>query len=569
MSTPPSTPVLDSSSGALPLGTPSSNTALSPLTVPVLPMASSASPSAQQPIMTPKRRRINGKQTASQNVPNTVAAPTPVKKLNIKWMEESEWHDLAGYQRNDWIFTRVKSYWATQVFVDDPSVSSSSSPSPARTNYKNQYKFKMAMWSKLSKREKYLHLSNWADMTDPPPFVTVYIDQLLKGKSTSGSVGKSFLLTYVGKAWGDFRHPSPQPRSASGRNIDSVVSEMQADPYVEAQWSSMVKGIERVAKLANARDWAACLEVCPQTLESEGLARLHVHVSLMNFSGMSLPKLNELKVLDVQPHLANFVGGLSAQKAARAWSGFFYCAAEKVGSVFRHSTKRPFRDFNVSNTWVMTLLQANKINLKLAREYAILSCNNVSRTLHEISLLEKERELASVKEYILRTEAELQQQRSAFRVLPEVETWRAQYASTKERYKFLVLSGPSRVGKTLFTKSLVPDGAKMWECTCSNGQTPDLRGFKFTEHKLVLYDEIEAPLIAAERKLFQASNSLVQLGGSATNCHSYEILVHRVMMVCASNNWESSLARCSDADREWINSNSIYVYVDTPLWVTP
>ena len=83
---------------------------------------------------------------------------------------------------------------------------------------------------------------------------------------------------------------------------------------------------------------------------------------------------------------------------------------------------------------------------------------------------------------------------------------------------------------------------------------------------MILFDEIEAEQVAAQRKLFQAQATPVQLACSATNCHSYAVFAWRKKLVLASNNWHSSLSLVSAPDRDWIQSNSIVVDVLEPMW---
>ena len=153
-----------------------------------------------------------------------------------------------------------------------------------------------------------------------------------------------------------------------------------------------------------------------------------------------------------------------------------------------------------------------------------------------------------------------------FRTLPLVETWDAQYQDFKDRYQFLVLDGPSKMGKTAFGRSKCPKGQFVLEINCAAGGDPDLRSYRYGHHGLILLDEIEADVVARQRKLFQAGTALIQLGTSATNIHVYTVFVHRVRIVCASNNWAASTARLVEADREWIESNSVYVRCDEQLW---
>ena len=141
-----------------------------------------------------------------------------------------------------------------------------------------------------------------------------------------------------------------------------------------------------------------------------------------------------------------------------------------------------------------------------------------------------------------------------------------QFKKPQHRYKFLVVSGPSRVGKTASARSLCEPSLQTSELNCSSGAEPDLKGFRFRRHGLSLFDEVEAEQVAAQRKRFQAQSTPVRLGCSATNCHSYEVYVWRKKLVLASNNWHSTLRVVSAADRDWAQANSIVVDVVEAMW---
>lgn len=155
----------------------------------------------------------------------------------------------------------------------------------------------------------------------------------------------------------------------------------------------------------------------------------------------------------------------------------------------------------------------------------------------------------------------------AFRVVPAVLEWQKQYAAWQHRYKFLVLDGPSRMGKTLFAKSLSPGPASVLELNCSSELAPDLRGFRHGQHTLILFDEIVPHQVLAERKFFQACNAKIQLGCSATNCYAYNVYAYGVQFVLATNKWKSSFGTLQHEDVEWLNANSVYVDVQAPLYI--
>ena len=134
------------------------------------------------------------------------------------------------------------------------------------------------------------------------------------------------------------------------------------------------------------------------------------------------------------------------------------------------------------------------------------------------------------------------------------------------RYEFLVLDGPSKLGKTQFAKSFVDSAEQLLELNCAAGHEPDLRGFRYGHHTLVLFDEIRASIVAQQREMFQACAAEVQLGCSATNCHSYTVFLFRVKLVLCSNSWVRSLRDLCEEDQAWLRENMVYVEVKEPLW---
>ena len=185
------------------------------------------------------------------------------------------------------------------------------------------------------------------------------------------------------------------------------------------------------------------------------------------------------------------------------------------------------------------------------------------------------RELVTQAAYLEEEAVKLEQEK-AYRILADslkpqtfyekAEQSLRQFVTPSHRYRFLVLSGPSKVGKTAFARSFCADGMQVLEVNCASGAEPELRAYRLSKHDVILFDEIVASQVAEQRKLFQAQSAAVQLGCSATNCHSYDVFVWRKKMVLASNNWETSLMHLTEADREWVNSNSIVLSVTEPMW---
>ena len=180
----------------------------------------------------------------------------------------------------------------------------------------------------------------------------------------------------------------------------------------------------------------------------------------------------------------------------------YYCQAEKIGQLFSDGTRTPHRDYLVEARWIFHLLQGQKMTCAAARKAVVATCQNVGKGLAELVILEQEATRERVEAQAAAAEASLRASRRSWRMLPQVERWKAQYKKNLFRYLFSVLDGPSRLGKTQFALSLVRDTSAMHVVNCAAAQEPDLRQFKYGTHEGVLFDEIEPAAVARQRLLF-------------------------------------------------------------------
>ena len=111
-------------------------------------------------------------------------------------------------------------------------------------------------------------------------------------------------------------------------------------------------------------------------------------------------------------------------------------------------------------------------------------------------------------------------------------------------------------------------GGKLLEVDCAGAETPDLTHFEHGVHTMVLCDEGSADMVLRYKKLFQSSASFTHWASSRTNCHAYDVWAHQVKFVVTSNRWWQELRRMPSEDSDWLWQNSVYVYIDQPLWVS-
>ena len=161
---------------------------------------------------------------------------------------------------------------------------------------------------------------------------------------------------------------------------------------------------------------------------------------------------------------------------------------------------------------------------------------------------------------------ELQAQQCKFVKIPEVDFWLAELSAVADRRKFLVLNGPSRLGKTQFALQLRGDSSKTLEVNCAGADHPPLRAFDPRVHNLVLFDECSPSLVLRYRRLFQAPNTRVIIGSSPTNRDAYGVYLHDCAIVVASNTWEEELKALNAENQNWLQSNMVFLNIKKPLW---
>ena len=181
--------------------------------------------------------------------------------------------------------------------------------------------------------------------------------------------------------------------------------------------------------------------------------------------------------------------------------------------VLTEATKQPFTGLLVNPQWIMNLVQADKLDVANAHDL-LVKCVNGSRHIKELQAYDEEMERVAVKEAQMEAERLLGKTLKEQKHYPKVQAFLNQFKTPRHRYRFLVLAGPSRVGKTAFARSLCGPGMETSEVNCGSGAEPDLKAYRIRRHEVILFDEIEAEQVAAQRKLFQAQTSPVQMACS-------------------------------------------------------
>ena len=526
-----------------------------------------------------KRRRIRGKggdvstapsEASSAGVSATAEVVTAAELAEvllfakIAWPAEDEWKNLTPRVQRNFVYDAMRTAWC-KMKANELKLSAGPATLCHSGGWKNVWKDARAIFGSLSTKYRQELQQKLMVALKAPAHVKETFDRMAAWQDYGGKKMQSAMYTWISTSW-------ILPRAASkAGSLDVAISVAKRIGWVEQLRQELRTLIAGVMEEWHSMDWASAMEICTRTFFEQGVAQLHFHVLLRHSEkAVWMPSPDRMKLGNVSPHISAAPHvGKSRVTLHKSWAGFFYCSVPKYGQVHVGSSKEAFRDYPVQGQWVMSLLQAGKVTAADARQLIFRVAHGVTRLLADLDVVERELEVTRVRAAQQAVQEALAPRLHSWRSLPPVEAWDASYAELKERYEFLVLDGPSRMGKTAFARSKCPAGQRILEINCAAGGEPDLRPYKHGHHGLILCDEIEAEAVAAQRKLFQAGTAFVQLGTSPTNIHVYMVFVHRVRIVCASNNWLASLARLTEDDRAWIEKNSIYVRCDAPLWEEP
>jgi len=409
---------------------------------------------------------------------------------------------------------------------------------------------------------------------------------ILGGQRRAWFRGMQFLLTWNG-SWGVV--PLAPGASRPG-SLDETVAMLRQCDQVLALKAKVEATVERWDEHYRFQQHAWSIEMCvksqqaeshqldavlsptppatqpsPESKDAEPLARVHVHCYINFGSRVQVKRIKEFAFMGSLPVISSAHSGCQ-RKRRQGNQGLYYVQAPKVGSLYVGGSERPFDTYLVNPDWVWSLLQTGKMAEPLARQQFVAIGKNLPRNLEGLAKLQQERAGEKLKVHMEAVRTALRGVSRPMRSLSPVSAWLDSFNVLAHRYKFLVLDGPSGMGKTLFARSLSPDVNSFFEVDCSGVLDPDLRQFEALRHTYVLFDECSPKCVLKNKKLFQASSSFVTLGASQTNMLAYQVWFHRVRIIVASNLFQQELQALQHADAMWVMENMVYVPVQQPLW---
>ena len=337
---------------------------------------------------------------------------------------------------------------------------------------------------------------------------------------------------------------------------------------------------EKLKKTIQFQHYAVGVEVCGKTLQRRGVAQLHIHLfwheapdrqlqshhlqKILKFEGQ-LPQFSTCRMLAAadKPTSSKSNRKRATEKIIR--KSMFYILGPKQGQVWTASDQE--LDWStVVPSWITELYASGKMDSSAATSSYLKCVHNARHNLEQLEYVERRRkEIALLADEKARSKA-LFESLGPRRQIPEVVEWERTLQDGQPRHKFLVLCGPSGMGKSLFALQSAGSPEAFSECDCSYSDHPNLRAFDRSKTKIVLFDECRTRTVLAHKRLFQGHVFPATLGESPTNRDAYTVCLHGVGVVIASNTWLSEIDGLKHEDAKWLQQNSVVVEATSPLY---
>lgn len=318
------------------------------------------------------------------------------------------------------------------------------------------------------------------------------------------------------------------------------------------------KAVRSATFMKNTWRWSICLE--------QG-SRVHAHAyfeakkqydcSLSQFTIGIHPEVNESASQEETYYesvpsdcQSNLITGSGYRPAADRGHFYVQCRYKNTHIAERNNYEAG-KDFIVKTQWIQTWWQQQKVddNKILPGAGFYRCCTPALEAMVRHSVTKRRVELkADKREQRMKVLMAMKRPHKKF---PLIEAWREQYTHVNFRYKFLILWGPTRMGKTELARSFFSNPYEQRDSTCWNEYDAD-------KHDAIIFDDVKFvyKYISDNRSLFQAGG-WVTVQTSATNMFAMEIDVTQKPIIVTTN---------AEPTGDWILGNSISMKVDTPTF---
>ena len=514
----------------------------------------------------PKRRRILGKQSD-----DSLASPTTEVPARVRRLFGEVGADSAG-ALGDWTALRE---FMRQQYVCKGELSASLAGDAETQSYAEKRVASRAKWACMNARARLAWQKTLLEEGEVPEHLQPIAEERLHTHGEMGTAdgrvlrrmnSTAVLLTWNGQ-WGVI---DDIPESSHDWTADSLAAALQQHAVVKFLWVRLQELCCRAAQHMNLQKHACSIELCTASLESKTI-RVHCHAFWASNAGIRFRALSQWEFGKSVPHRRQDLPGTRARGRsvqASHFAGLYYVCAPKIGSIHHAATHLPNKDFTISPEWINTLFQLRKLHPASAKAELAKCRKDVARHVANVDTsVDMERQLQE-EMHLRAVRAQLETEMLPRRRLDIVDNvWLKEQATVRRRQRFLVLTGKTKCGKSLFALSL-RGAKKTLAINCGTSlQEPDLRHYVRGVHECIVFEEAHAVMVIRCKQLFQAAPEHLSLATSQTQCHAYRVCVHGVLLVITSNVWLEEVAAMSPGDQEWLHENSYVVQVTEPLWL--
>lgn len=284
------------------------------------------------------------------------------------------------------------------------------------------------------------------------------------------------------------------------------------------------------------------------SLGQETGSHIHTHLYL-TFSRKVRFAITHFVVEEKVPHVVPCnARGRNVARAVERGHFYAYCPF-KIDHTASQSNFMPGVHYAVPLEWIRDLWQQNKLSrpVEAAAHYRCLT----PAFENQVARVESHQNLKRRSTYRASRQVVLRSFLRPFVNIPEVLVWRDTFSMETHRYKFLWLSGDTRVGKTLYAQSLFSN-----PFIHSTGIS--WTGYDASRHGSIIFDDIcGIENFIIENKLLFQSSDVVTVQSSRTNCFSLPVDVAAKPIVVLSN---------TIPQHPWIIPNCVHFHASEPLF---
>ena len=480
------------------------------------------------------------------------------------------------------------------------------------TSYNQKRTLARCAWSRLTEEEKrgfvdltmsrHPHLEKGRGM---PPLPKPRIDPRVKGHYGTHHKVYGLLCTYnytFPECEGlDHVFETLKTKHPESDDFANAVAVFKMHPVVIQEWQKWLAELQDLLETTSGiGETSACAEISVKSL----VIRVHYHTfnsSLGLKNGESIERLgwDEWKIFDRAPDMQRS-GGRGRYIVTAIQRGHTYCQANKIGHLFTYTNFPMHEAFSVNPKWLMDLWRDRKMSTKEVERALIASRGDgLERHFQRLAFWQEKADNQKIRELQLHVKEGLKVGMLPFKRFPEISEWAKQYAPSNygklRRFKFLVLEGPTSLGKTVLGMNLFQNTFYV-NMQCS--PEPNIMKFKYGEHDSILLDEICWEKVISHKVFFQAGVEGTYLSESVCMQHAYWRWLYATPLILCTNRWiprQRSVAkdlsgahpgqpvghddggseseevphgsrRLCAGDRDWLEKNSVHVRINDIVW---